>query len=199
MASKKTNKDNSKIQLWIAVVGGLVTIIVALFNFPPFQRLFEPVLSPTVVPTVASISTLTSTVTVTFTETPSLPLPTETFTPVPALATDTATLIPTASLPTGMQVKFSASLSTGRAPLKVKFDARDSFFIDTAGNIFPCGACTYSWQVREGSTNLYGPEKGNGNFEFTFGKRGTFYVSVYVCRSGSLTDCGGSGTQIIVN
>lgn len=112
-----------------------------------------------------------------------------------------ATAILTPSDPSlGMHVSLHPSQTSGNRPLQVTFDARDSFFIAPDGTRFDCGACNYFWEVRKDGQNLFGPNQEDGNFVYTFGARGTYYVSVYVCRSGStaITDCGGSGVQIVV-
>jgi hypothetical protein len=97
-----------------------------------------------------------------------------------------------------MQAILYASTSSGNAPLRVKFDARSSYFIDATGTNYPCGPCNFTWQIRQGSNNIYGPETGTGSFEYRFGSKGTYFISVYVCRNGSTQDCAGNGTSVVV-
>jgi hypothetical protein len=113
------------------------------------------------------------------------------------------TLVPpafTADSSLGMHVILIANRTSGNRPLEVVFDARDSYFIAPDGTRFDCGACEYHWEIRKDGVNEFGPSKEPGNFIYTFGARGTYYVSVYVCRKGSTAaeNCGGSGVQIIV-
>lgn len=209
-------KTDPSIQIWLATIPGLVTIAVAilgltgtaltlLFNFPPFQRLFDPTSTATFTPISTPAPTETPTYTATITEIPIIepsftptftPLPTETFTPLPPTATNTATL-PTSTESRGeMEVRLEANFISGKIPLQVKFSAKNSFFHDAAGNIFPCGACNFTWSVRQGSKYLYGPQRGGPSLDYTFGKRGTYIVYVQVCRNNSVTDCGGNATEI---
>ena len=98
----------------------------------------------------------------------------------------------------GMHIILIANQTRGQGPLHVTLDARDSFFVAADGTIFECGACTYTWRIRMGGTEIYGPENTDGRLEYTFGQRGSYFVSVYVCRSGSTTECVGSGAEIVV-
>jgi len=126
----------------------------------------------------------------------SLPCGTET---TESMTLPTSTLPPPADPSLGMHVVLNPSRTSGNRPLEVIFDARDSFFVAPDREQFDCGACDYFWQIRKDGVTVYGPQNENGKFIYTFEARGTYYVSVYVCRSGSTTDCNGSGVQIIVN
>jgi len=106
---------------------------------------------------------------------------------------------PTSDPGLGMHVILLANQTSGNRPLEVRFDARNSYFIAADGTRFNCGACQYFWQIRKDGVTIFGPKEENGNFTYTFGAKGTYYVSVYVCRTGSTTDCNGSGTEINVN
>ena len=199
--------DPGIVTIRVAIISLAGTIITLLFTFPPFHRLFEPrptttwtsatALDVTITPSYIATICNTSTIESAFTETRN---PTSSDTPIPALPieTMTATFTPIPGLPTGMQVVLYANLTSGKAPLPVKLDARSSYFRDSTGAVFPCGACNYTWQIRQGSEMIYGPEKGQGTFEFRFGAKGTYFVSVFVCRSNSTTDCGGSGSLVVV-
>ncbi len=68
--SEEPVAENGKLnpQIIVAIIGGLVTVVIALLSFPPFVRLFEPQVSPT--PTlVQSTESPTSTNAVAKTET----------------------------------------------------------------------------------------------------------------------------------
>lgn len=60
--------ENGKLnpQIVVAVIGGLVTVVIALLSFPPFVRLFEPKESPT--PAFVSTTDVQSTIQPTSTE-----------------------------------------------------------------------------------------------------------------------------------
>jgi hypothetical protein len=108
------------------------------------------------------------------------------------------TATPTSDPGFGMHVILTANQTKGGNPLPVLLDARETYFVALDGTIFECGACNYTWRIRTGGLDIYGPENTDGKLEFTFGNKGTYFVSVYVCRSGSDTDCAGSGIEIIV-
>lgn len=207
MAKKKnqpTQSDGSPgVQIWLAIISGLVAIILALLAFPPFQRLFEPKPTPTPISTIeptftASITgTSTSTAEPTPTETHT-PIPTETFTLAPPTETATNMFTSTPMLPSGIQVILRANQTNGNAPLRVRLDARESYLRNETGSILPCGPCNYTWQIRQGANIIFGPERTQGTLEFTFVAKGSYFVSVFVCRSSSTTNCGSSGTPIEV-
>lgn len=183
--TSSTNKIDPTVL--VALIGLVGTIVGVLLAFPPFQRVFEPK------PTATTEPTLTITVEPIFTETYT-PMFTETFTLVPA--TETASVTSEPQLPIGMQVSLIANQTRGKVPLKVRLNTKDSFFRDHSGAVFPCGACNYTWQVRTGGNILFGPQKGEATFEYTFRDRGTYFVTVVVCRNQS-NDCGSSGALIV--
>ena len=196
--SKGKKKSGLSPQVWVAIITTLGVIIVALFAFPPFQRLFDPTPSPTAVsantpfPTVAfTLQPNSQTPSPTFTETllPTATLTsTETFTPIPP----SATLIPTTGSPTGMQVKITANITNGRAPLNVTLSAKDSFVRAPDGTIFECrkSGCRYVWYVYLNGEQFIEPQETNGTFELKLGKRGNYFVSVYVCHGADAPTCG---------
>lgn len=100
-----------------------------------------------------------------------------------------------------MHVRVYADKTSGKAPLSVKLDARDSFLRDAAYKIYECksGPCTYTWEVYSGGTKL-GKTVSNstGTFQYKFGKRGMYMITVVVCRGGGSADCNGGGVQFDV-
>jgi hypothetical protein len=180
--------EKTGFNIWTVIIPAIVAIIVGLFSFPPFVRLFDPRPTATTEPTLT-----TSTVEPISTETYT-PVLTETFTLVPA--TETASVTSEPQLPIGMQVSLIANQTRGKVPLKVRLNTKDSFFRDPSGAVFPCGACNYTWQVRTGGNILFGPQKGEATFEYTFRDRGTYFVTIVICRNQS-NDCGSSGALIV--
>ncbi len=198
---QQTNSGNEKgwsVPIWVAVITGLVTIIAALIG-----------LMGTMIatwanahPTVSSLETNSAIITVVVSsyEVPTqLPAPSATSILVPTVTPTIAQVVATDSS-LGMHVILTTNRTSGNRPLQVVFDARNSFFVAPDGSQFDCGACEYYWEVRKDGQTLFGPSKEPGNFMYTFGARGTYYVSVYVCRSGNTTieNCGGSGVPITV-
>ncbi|MCC6569963.1 MAG: hypothetical protein IT315_12080 [Anaerolineales bacterium] len=196
--STGNKKDNAGIvQIIVAIITGVVAIVVALIGLAGILASLRPTPTP---PISTAITMPTDTTAPTFTPQPVTqaitPFFSETSTPVSSL-TETFTPIPVSSI--GMHVSLVTNQTSGNRPLEVRFDARDSYFIAADGTRFDCGACDYFWQIRKEGVTIFGPRQENGLFLYMFRDRGTYYVSVYVCRSGSTTDCNGSGTSIIVN
>ena len=189
----KQSGESTGLRVLLVAIPVIGTIIVALFTFPPFQRIFDP---PTAIPTSTAEPILTrmfTTATLTPTET-HIFIPTETFELV--FPTETASVTPQPQLPIGMQVSLIANQTRGRIPLNVKFNTKNTIFRDATGAVFPCGACNYTWQVRTGGNILFGPQEGQATFEYTFRDRGTYFVTVVICRNQS-NDCGSSGALIV--
>lgn len=202
--SKKKSKTRISPQIWVAIITTAGVIIGALFAFPPFQRLFDstPIPIPTNTPSPTAVftfqsdtPTLSPTYTETFTPTASL-TPTQTFTPVPP--TSTFTLAP--SLPIGMQVKITANQLSGRAPLNVRLNAKDSFVRALDGTIFECrkGGCRYIWYVYFNGEQFIEPRDTGGTLELKLEKRGNYFVSVYICHGADSPTCASGGTVISV-
>ncbi|RIK32287.1 MAG: hypothetical protein DCC56_00325 [Anaerolineae bacterium] len=196
---KKTGKEWTA-PIWAAVITGIVTLLVALLNFPPFSKLFEPIPTVTFMPTstIATdtpISEPTSTPTFILNPTETLP-PTSSVTPIPS----SATLTPTGGLSTGMQVKITANQLRGHAPLSVTLNAKDSFVRAPDGNIFECrrGGCSYIWYVYLNGEQFIEPQKTNGTLELRLEKRGNYFVSVYICHGADTPTCASGGTVVIV-
>lgn len=207
MSKKKKNEINP---IWATIITTVGVIIVALFAFPPFQRLFDPEPSPTAVHTDSSAPTSTFTLqpdtpapglTITETYTPTFAL-TETFTPTAifTFVPPTSTLTPTSGLSIGMQVKITANQFSGRAPLNVTLSAKDSFVRAPDGDIFECrkGGCSYIWYVYVNGEQFIEPQKTNGTLELKLGKRGNYFVSVYICHGAEAPTCASGGTVLVV-
>lgn len=195
------NKKNDVNPIWTTIITTLGVIIVALFAFPPFQRLFDPDPSPTPIPTATSTDTITPSPTSTETLIPTSAL-TETFTPTITLTPipPTLTFTPKPGLPIGMQVIVVANPPSGKKPLKVNIDARGSFLRAANGDIFECkhGACSYTWYLTiPGGQSVKQPEK-DGYIDFTFEKKGSYYINVYVCQGSDVANCASGGTTVIV-
>lgn len=191
--SKQTG-EGPGLKILLVAIPVIGTIVVALFAFPPFQRLFD---LSTASPPLTAEPTLTVFTTASFTpaETHTF-VPTATFELILPSETATITFTPKPELPFGMQVSLVANQTRGRIPLNVKLNTKNTFFRDAAGAELPCGACNYTWQVRQGSNIMFGPQEGQATFEFTFRDRGTYFVTVVICRSQS-NDCGSSGALIV--
>lgn len=189
--------------VWVAAIGGMVTIIVALFNFPPFVAYFTPhptlTLSPTFTltsifsPTPLSSDTLTPVAANTFAPSAS-PSLTDTPTPIIILPTETP---PTSRILVGL----SADSVSGKSPLTVKFDARSSYLLTPDGERHPCqtGACHYTWKAY-----LRGQQAGRsdtdsgGTFHHTFRDKGSYIVTVQVCWGKDRLYCSEASTFIEV-
>ena len=187
-------------EMLIAIVGALATIIAALLSFPPFIALFQEDPTPTATVTSVGITATTALYIDTALPVANSPLPTNNSgldaTPTVTLATETP------SLPIGMHVRLYADRTSGKAPLTVKLDARDSFLRAEGGEIYGCrsGACVYTWEVYSGGQRIGKPvDNSTGTFQYTFGNKGSYFITVWVCRGGGSSDCNGSGAQFIVN
>jgi hypothetical protein len=193
---KTTDKKGVDPSVWIALIGGLVTIIVALLGFPPLITWLQS--TPTPTETLILLPTDTSTPLI-------LPAITNTsdfssFTPSATEIISTLSVVTeTPSLPIGMHVRLYADKTTGKAPLTIKLDARDSFLRAPGGEIYGCrgGACTYTWEVYTGGQRIGKPvNNSTGTFQYTFGKKGLYFITVVACRGAGSSDCNGSGVQI---
>lgn len=200
MSKKKKKFDLTPILTTVITTVGV--IIVALLAFPPFQRLFDPAPAPTPIPTETSTSTMSATFHLdtltpnpTFTETYTA-APTEAFTLTPLPTTFT----PTSGLPIGMQVKVIANPPSGKKPLKVNIDARDSFVRASNGDIFECrnGACSYTWYVTNPGGQPVKQAIKIGYIDLIFEKKGNYFIDVYICHGAVSPTCASGGTVVIV-
>lgn len=207
---KQNERGNPATFVALITVTGtvMVTLITGLFQFPPFIALFQK--GPTFTPTVTSVAPLPGPTFFSATPFPPVVLLSITDTPELSSATPTATnvIVPTATatanslLPIGMNILLSANKTTGKTPLNVKFDARASFLRAPDGKIYPCkgGPCNYTWEVYTGGQKVGKTTKNSsGTFEYTFEKKGTYFITVVICRGLNNSDCKGSGTQVQAN
>jgi hypothetical protein len=99
-----------------------------------------------------------------------------------------------------MQVKISANQTRGSAPLSVTLNAKDSFLRNENGDIYECskGACKYTWYVYLNGNQFIDPMETRGTFNYKFDKRGTYFVSVYICHGTEAPNCASGGTVIVV-
>lgn len=213
MGSKKDKREEAnnaqgaiiaaRAAIIVALIGLAGTLIGVVFDFQPFERIFDskptgtPTLTPSYTPTETFIPTLEPSFTPTSTFTPTETLtPTFTFTPIPP--TSTFTLAP--GLPIGMQVKVIANPSRGRPPLKVNLDARDSYLRAPNGEIFECrnGACKYTWYLTVTGGQPEEQTFKSGSIQLTFDRRGTYYINVYICHGSDNPTCASGGAVVIV-
>jgi hypothetical protein len=187
-------------QITAAIITAIAAIIVALPTLLPFisSKLSTPP------PTLAPIATLSPTPFITSTSI----IPTDTQSPTilpsftsaltaTAVSSETMTLIPQPKLIVLLEV----DKTSGRKPLTVKLDARASYLTDSDGQTYVCrnGACYYTWKVYSGGQQLgKSVTDSGGTFDYTFGKQGTYMITVWICRGKDGADCGGSGAQIVV-
>ena len=198
--SKRESSEAARAQIVAAMIGLIGTIILGWFTYQ--ASLPKPTPIPVVLPAV--IPSFTQTITelpATLTE---LPSPTHTLTPsatntvfVTATPTETITLIPRPLL----IVVLTATKTSGRAPVKVKFDARDTYLTDYDGKRYVCrdGACYYNWKVYLRDEQIgRAVNNSGGTFDYSFTKKGTYRVTVWICRGRNEIDCNGSGIQVVV-
>ena len=197
---KRSRRRRLKPEQWIAILGGtIIPIIVALI--PVLAAKLQPSPTPTFNPTSTTVFiTDTPTATQTLTSTPTF-ISSPTFTDVPA-ASITPSLTIEPSPATRVFVVLVANKNTGRPPLNIRLDARDSYLLEPNGTRLSCrgGPCFYTWSVYSGGQQIGNAENNSiGTFDYSFGKNGTYTVTVVVCRGRNKIDCAGSGTQIVVS
>ncbi len=164
-----------------AIITVIGTLLVTLVTYKPIEAWWSSRLNPTPMISIgATFTPITS-------ETPTkilIDTPTQFFTETPTpLLTDVS---PTQLINLGkMNAQLVYNYATVNAPLSVTFNAHSSYLSYQDGTIETCefsNVCSYSWDVRQGSTPIYGPESGGSVFSYTFTKKGDYTVVVYVCR-----------------
>jgi hypothetical protein len=195
----------TQFKLFLGFITAIAPIVVAWLGYQ--ATLPKP--TPVPVHTLAPASSLTPPFTempATFAEMPSATFD-PTFTPFPsstntltvtAVPTETITLVPQPKL----IVLLQANKTSGKAPLAVKLDARESYLTDYDGQRYVCrnGTCHYTWKVYTNGQQIGKSATGSGGtFDYRFTKKGIFTVTVWICRGQDEHDCGGSGIQILVN
>jgi hypothetical protein len=195
------SKKGIEPQILVALIGTLGTFAIALLSFPPLIARLQPNPTPTFTSTATTFFiTDTPTATQTSTSTPTLfPSPTVTDTPTSSV-TPSVTMEPSQTI--DVFVVLVANRNTGRPPLNIRLDARDSYLLEPDGTRLSCrgGPCFYTWIVYSGGQQIGRSEdNSSGTFEYIFGQKGTYTVTVLVCRGRERNDCAGSGAQIIVS
>jgi hypothetical protein len=185
-------------QIGVAIIGLIGTITVAWFSFKSNHPEPAPILILTST-TMPSSTPFFADTSIGLTDRPSptiLPSFTST-TPTTAVPSETITLMPQPKL----IVRLEIDRTSGKKPLTVKLDARESYLTDYDGQIYICrnGACYYTWKVYSNGQQIgKSVTDSGGKFDYTFGKQGTYTITVWICRGRDGVDCDGSGTQIIV-
>lgn len=168
----------------LALIGVIIGVV---FAFPPVVAYFQRTPTPT--------STLAQ-------DMPSGTPIAWTFTPVIFTDIPGATLVPSETPfppPTGepyaskLIVVLTASLTEGKSPLPVNFNARDSFVQFADGGVMACGQtnfCTFTWAVYRDQKQVVAPFQGDGTFNYTFSGKGIYSVTVYICRANVCADDG---------
>ena len=163
-------KARSSLYLPIGI-GVIAVILLALIG----MKLFAP--APVPPPTASPTETATL---VPPSETPTV-VPTPTKTP---FVTDTPT--PSASKDTMKAQLVITGLESAKAPVTFNFSARGSFLQQANGTDLLCSAakdCKYTWLVtRDGKEVERLPNDSNGAYGFRATAKGTYVVSVRVCR-----------------
>ncbi|MBI5934960.1 MAG: hypothetical protein HY867_14740 [Chloroflexi bacterium] len=204
---KHPKKNKPKRKLNIAVVVALISlvgvIITALLTSSLIDRLLLSPPAPSSTPTVHVSETPTSPEAIPASETPNLSQP--------ILVGDTPVIIPTdmlaptiAASPTQkmaeqkMTVMFFGNPLDGKAPMRVNFNARESFVTLPDNSTILCGTtrlCHYTFKILVDGKVVEEYENKDGLYSHVFGKRGQYTVTVFVCRGKT---CGGSGVMVNV-
>lgn len=186
MAKKKNSQNeenNQNTAIWVAIIGGIVSIILAILAFPPLTDLINSKWNPTPtpIPTDTSIPS----------ETASVRLE-DTFTPNPInFSTQSPTDVPTSTLENNkefMTVILIASANEGRMGSTVNFNARDSYVTFPDATTSTCinqNVCTFQWDVRLDGLTIYGPVQNGNTFSYKFEKKGSYTIVVFVCRGNA--------------
>lgn len=195
----------TQFKLFLGFITAITPIVVAWLSYQANLPKPTPVPVNTLAPAL-SLTPLFTEMPATFTEAPSATFD-PTFTPFPSpTSTVTATAIPTDTITPLPQPKLivllQANKTSGKAPLSVKLDARESYLTDYAGQRHVCrnGPCHYTWKVYANGQQIGKSVTGSGGtFDYRFGKKGIYTVTVWICRGQDRLDCGGSGIQILAN
>lgn len=168
--------------IWVALIGGIVTITVAVLGYPPLVKKLDsmwnstptipvissPVYTPMTIPVIQVFDTATQ---MAATPVVDSPIPTQTLTQIPSTGIMTPQIL--------------TNFPTGKAPLAATFRAGSFYVTYPDGRVETCvfvNVCSYTWDIRQGSNYVFGPEPGSGVFSYTFHKKGEYTVVVNVCR-----------------
>lgn len=198
---KQGGNRSAWIPFWGAVITAVATITVALLSSPVIIKWLDLRHSPS--PTAAPSASQAPVIQVTNSVEPTVSN-TQTAEAIPSNTPPPSTVSPEltptlSSLAPGMRVIITASRTSGKAPLNVNLNAGDSYLLTEDGKVVKCGACSYTWSIRLGANFIYGPEKKDANFSFTFQKKGSYFVIVKVCRNAENEVCGSTGTYVVAN
>jgi hypothetical protein len=164
----------AKINLMGVIITVLVTALLAPLVLENVKHKLNTPPTIAITETFAPLPSETPTVRLEFSPTPGI---TETFTPLPPNAPITPI--------DRMNVILIPTWYTGKAPLLVNFNVRESFITFANGTTFSCistrKACTFSWTVSREGQVIYGPEQGESVFPYRFEKKGKHRLFVYIC------------------
>jgi hypothetical protein len=97
-----------------------------------------------------------------------------------------------------MSVTLQSSLEEGKAPLKVNFDARSAYVKLADGSPSACGTnrfCSYEFTIHCDGRFVTKVNNNDGLLSYTFGAKGKYFVTVYVCRGEA---CASDGVTVNV-
>lgn len=194
---RRTKRRGIKPEVLIAIIGAIAAITVALIEASKNQSDSTPTSVPVTVPIFTNTFATSLSATPTDTQ---IPKSTLTFTPTNT-STATATEVPTSTPSNTMVVILTASRNTGRPPLAVKFDARDSYLREPTGRQLSCrgGQCYYTWRVYSSAGQIdASDDNSSGTFDYNFSRKGSYRVTVLICRGKDRIDCGDGGVLIEV-
>lgn len=200
------HKKGKKSGMNATIVGALITVVgvisAALLSSPIIERLLFPTSVPTSTPTVflsdapslpqATVASETPTTSPTALLTV---LPVDTLTPE---TEPTITVSPSVAPGEKMAVVFFVNPSEGKAPLKVNFNARESYVIFADGTRGVCGGtrlCLYTFKIQLEGQLVTSDQNRDGVFSYKLERRGRYTASVTVCRGET---CGANGVTINV-
>lgn len=182
-----------------AAIVAIATIIAALLNSPLAEKwaASSPTMTATALSTPIESATATEYPTatpiilvVTSTEVPVTP-PTPTFTPT---LENTATISPSPEPKADeMTVVLQSTVDEGKAPLNVNFNARSSYVKFSDGSLVACGNnhfCSYVFAIYRDGTLVKKISNNDGILSYTFGSKGKYWATVYVCRGEACQDDG---------
>ena len=179
--SKKLSAN--QVRIIVAVLGLIGVIITAVLNFPPVQDSFRHTAtsSATLIPPTITVPSVS---------------PTGIIKPATSiLLSAIPSTIPNATEPIAekMNVALASSLDGGKSPLLVNFTAKDSSIRFSDNHVSVCSAsraCTYVWAIYLNGKAIVKPTEGGESFNYTFMRKGSYLVTVYVCRGTTCADDG---------
>ncbi len=160
----------------VAIIGALSAVIIAIINAPWLLSFLPPTPTPIVAVTLTGPATEVPNPTPTVFEVFTFPPPSD----VPSQPPSTLSL----NEVLWVTVDLTASLTSGKAPFKVKFNADNSTFQLGSGEVISCNAtrsCIFTWTIHsDGKIDPF--QTPDGRMEYPFTVRGNYVVVVTVCR-----------------